>query len=495
MFVLDSGDVLACGSNEYGQLGLPYGAQTQSTPTKLQCFADMPIKRAAAGGHHTVFNGFDGSVWSVGCNEHGQLGAGEIATIVSTPVRVDFAERVKFIAAGPQCSAAITEIGGLYTWGDPVEGQVGNSGEGQDPLFHHFQPVARNWNQPKPFKVQMPAGQAVRLVSIGGTVQLTKGAGHVTVITNDGETLSFGLNRNGQLGRDTMEVNYGSISPRSPKQVDRVHSVVSDEAREAWMQQCNPTPTGFQDSTTVQVSSGGEHTFAVTSTGQLFAWGEGNHGQLAAAGVHSERAQGDESKAVAVELEQPARQVECGVHHTLAVGVDGEVYVWGDFSSSADHSDPTKIGVIACDCSWSLSLPEPEPVPVPEPVPELMEPLPPPSPKSVNPQDDEGYLAYIIRELRAKLESRDAEWVVTKLTQPESSNISPRSASPSGSPRSGPTITYANKSSRVLHGEETAHHPVAANEGFEALLAKLEEAEGQVELVTSHLKTAVNADK
>jgi alpha-tubulin suppressor-like RCC1 family protein len=72
MFVLANGDVYGCGSNEFGQLGLGDVAEAH-TPGKIHAFADLRIKRAAAGGYHTVFLGFDGSVWSVGCNDHDSL--------------------------------------------------------------------------------------------------------------------------------------------------------------------------------------------------------------------------------------------------------------------------------------------------------------------------------------------------------------------------------------------------------------------------------------
>ena len=127
MFVLANGHVFGCGSNEYGQLGISHLSECH-TPTQVHSFADLRIKRAAAGGYHTVFLAFDGSVWSAGCNDHGQLGQGEIGTAFPVPGKVDMTDRVKFIDAGPQCSAAITEAGGLFAWGDPVEGQTSNHG-------------------------------------------------------------------------------------------------------------------------------------------------------------------------------------------------------------------------------------------------------------------------------------------------------------------------------------------------------------------------------
>jgi hypothetical protein len=249
----------------------------------------------------------------------------------------------------------------------------------------------------------------------------------------------------------------------------------------------------FQSSGTEQISAGGEHTFVVTKDGQLFAWGEGNHGQLAAAGAHSERAQGEESKAVAVALEQPARQVECGVHHTLAVGQDGEVYVWGDFSSSADHSDPEKIGVVACDASWPSAHDNAAPAPNPPVrVDSTTVPVPAAPVVEVEIRETEAsYLKYVIRELRKNMLPQDAEWVIDKLQNMPLPGS--RSGSPRGSPRntSGHITSGGSHSITRLSAMATVPRQ-AGNKDFEALLVKLEEAEGQVQLVTSHLQTVVN---
>merc|ERR1712146_62915 len=211
----------------------------------------------------------------------------------------------------------------------------------------------------------------------------------MVVLSEGGQLFSMGMNRNGQLGRETPDVNYGAISPRSPK------SKPVPEARHAWNVQSTPTLCQYQNTGVHQIAAGGEHTFVITESGELVAFGEGNHGQIGAPGAHAERSQATEYKAIKVPLEQQAREIACGIHHTVAVGKDGECYVWGDFSSSADHTEPTKLGVKAATNDWTPApVPEPEPEPVPEP---------PPQADSLG---DPGYEAYIIREVRAKLQPR-----------------------------------------------------------------------------------------
>lgn len=74
------------------------------------------------------------------------------------------------------------------------------------------------WNEHAP---RFPVGERVRyhttkrndLVCMAA-VNLTKGAGHLLILLDDSSLYTCGMNRNGQLGRETSEVDYGSISPR-----------------------------------------------------------------------------------------------------------------------------------------------------------------------------------------------------------------------------------------------------------------------------------------
>ena len=104
-----------------------------------------------------------------------------------------------------------------------------------------------------------------------------------------------------------------------------VPEAITAEARHAWNVQSTPTLCQYQNTGVHQIAAGGEHTFVITESGELVAFGEGNHGQIGAPGAHAERSQATEYKAVKVPLEQQAREIACGIHHTVAVGTDGEV--------------------------------------------------------------------------------------------------------------------------------------------------------------------------
>ena len=119
---------------------------------------------------------------------------------------------------------------------------------------------------------------------------LTKGAGHMLALGRD--VWSWGMNKDGQLGRPTIELDYGSISPRSCK-AKSAAAVILPEAVEAWASQSRPTQCSIEGASVRRVECGGEHTFVLTTHGELFAFGQGSHGQIGTEESHVERAAGE----------------------------------------------------------------------------------------------------------------------------------------------------------------------------------------------------------
>lgn len=115
--------------------------------------------------------------------------------------------------------------------------------------------------------------------------------------------LSFGDGSNGALGLPTSVSVMGSDS-------------------------YEPTPVPSLPSDVSAVTAGHYHSLAITSQGQLWAWGRNNEAQLGR-GVHSPRETWYEPKRVEG-LDQVAVQnaFASGVI-SAAIGVDGSLWVWG----------------------------------------------------------------------------------------------------------------------------------------------------------------------
>ena len=142
------------------------------------------------------------------------------------------------VALAAPSLAQASAAGQMYAFGDNQDGQLGS--------------VANNGTtnaNPVPVLVGLP-GQT------GPVVQVAAGYTHSLAVTSTGQLYAFGGNNYGQLGTVT---NSGTNT-------------------------ATPTPVlvGLPGQTgpVVQVAAGYTHSLAVTSTGQLYAFGENDYGEL-----------------------------------------------------------------------------------------------------------------------------------------------------------------------------------------------------------------------
>jgi len=115
--VANDGTVHTWGGNTHGQLGQgesesPLGL----VPKQVAALAEAVVE-VSAGGNHTVAITGDGSIYTWGMNNVGQLGHGNRKDL-NTPKKVDGAPKVKKVACGYEFSSAITNDGLLLKWGD-----------------------------------------------------------------------------------------------------------------------------------------------------------------------------------------------------------------------------------------------------------------------------------------------------------------------------------------------------------------------------------------
>ncbi|NLH98444.1 MAG: cadherin-like domain-containing protein, partial [Chthonomonadales bacterium] len=171
------GKLWAWGANAWGQLGLGDNAD-RSGPIEVAAFSGQTIRAIAAGSEHTLAATDDGTFWSWGRNDIGQLGLGD-TTARNTPQAVAaLSGRVVIgVAAGWYHSLAITSGGELWACGYNDYGQLG-LGTTSDCL--------------SPARVTALAGLRVTRVSAGYE--------HTLVMTSDRRLWACGRNSDGQLG-------------------------------------------------------------------------------------------------------------------------------------------------------------------------------------------------------------------------------------------------------------------------------------------------------
>lgn len=147
-------------------------ANWNATPSQVM----VGVAAVAAGDLHVIALKTDGSVWSFGRNDSGQLGVasgfGTTSATNFTPVQVMIGGSA--VLAGASHSAVIKTDGSLWTFGNNFSGELGS---GTDPS---------RWT-PTQVMTEVSAAAA--------------GGSHTIVRRTDGSLWSFGNNEFGQLGR------------------------------------------------------------------------------------------------------------------------------------------------------------------------------------------------------------------------------------------------------------------------------------------------------
>ncbi len=170
-------------------------------------------------------------------------------------------------------SSKASVSGTLQAWGDDLRGQLGNGATGL---------------VDKPVTVQLPAGVTITAVAAGGQATLA--------VTSAGQVYAWGDNQYGQLGDGTTTDSHTPVLVHLPK-----------------------------GTVATAVAAGDGDSLAVTSTGQVYAWGNNHYGEL-----------GDGSTVnrlrparVALPHGTKAVSVTASYNYSMALTSTGSVLAWG----------------------------------------------------------------------------------------------------------------------------------------------------------------------
>ncbi|XP_022155874.1 ultraviolet-B receptor UVR8 [Momordica charantia] len=241
----------------------------------------------ACGREHTAAVASDGSLFTWGANDFGQLGDGtEEKSKHPKKVKQLQTEFVKSISCGAHCTAAIAEprendgtisSSRLWVWGQ-------NQGSNLPRLF---------WGAFTPKTI-------IRQVSCGAV--------HVVALSDDGELQAWGYNEYGQLGRGvTSEGLQGA-------RIISAYAKFLDEAPELVK--------------ITKVSCGEYHSAAISENGEVYTWGLGSMGQLGHCSLQSVDKELIPRRVVALDGIW-IKDIACGGVHTCAVTQTGSLYAWG----------------------------------------------------------------------------------------------------------------------------------------------------------------------
>ncbi|CAK6449889.1 unnamed protein product [Pipistrellus nathusii] len=262
------------GSNNWGQLGLG-SKSTVCKPTCVKALKPEKVKHVACGRNHTLVSTEGGKVYAVGGNNEGQLGLGDTEDRNTFHLIEFFTSQHHFkqLSAGSNTSAALTEDGKLFMWGENSEGQIG---------------LNNTCNVYFPHEVTI--GKPIAWISCGYY--------HSAFVTMEGELYTFGEPEYGKLGL--------------PKQLLMNHKV--------------PQLVPGIPEKVIQVACGGGHTVVLTEKA-VYTFGLGQFGQLGLGTFVFETA---EPKIIKSVKDHKITSIACGENHTALITDIGRMYTFGD---------------------------------------------------------------------------------------------------------------------------------------------------------------------
>jgi len=256
-------------------------------------------KQISAGEYHTAALKSDGTIWSWGENDDGQLGDGTTNDKYRPTQENSTDTHWIAVAAGASHTVALKSDGTIWSWGDNNSGQLGDNSTDEKYIPTQENSADTHWST----------------ISAGGD--------HTIALKSDGTLWAWGNNSSGLLGNDSTNSKHV------------------------------PTQESSADTHWSAISTGYYHTVALKSDGTLWAWGRNRYGQL---GNDS-----DTDKHVPTQEESADNHwsaISVGYYHTVALKSDGTLWAWGRNSSGqlGDNSSDDKLVPTqenSADTHWS----------------------------------------------------------------------------------------------------------------------------------------------
>nr|XP_004049536.1 probable E3 ubiquitin-protein ligase HERC4 isoform X7 [Gorilla gorilla gorilla] len=267
--------MLCWGNASFGQLGLGgIDEEIVLEPRKSDFFINKRIRDVGCGLRHTVFVLDDGTVYTCGCNDLGQLGHEKSRKKPEQVVALD-AQNIVAVSCGEAHTLALNDKGQVYAWGLDSDGQLGLVGSEEC--------------------IRVPRN--IKSLSDIQIVQVACGYYHSLALSKASEVFCWGQNKYGQLGLGT-----DCKKQTSPQLLKSLLGIPF-----------------------MQVAAGGAHSFVLTLSGAIFGWGRNKFGQL---GLN------DENDRYVPNLLKSLRSQKivyicCGEDHTAALTKEGGVFTFG----------------------------------------------------------------------------------------------------------------------------------------------------------------------
>ena len=289
------GTVWTWGNNNSGQLGL--GDRNQKvSPTKVPTLEN--IVDIAVGVNSTIALKADGTVWGFGYNGSGQLGNQKTA-IQKTPSQVitkdgiNLENIVKIVGGNDSLyrTVALDKFGNVWAWGISY-GTTAQKIEGLENIID----ISTKY-------VVKADGKVIELannkeLALENIVRVEEGSGNALFLTKDGKGYGIGENSNGELGNGNIK------DSKTPTKI-----LNEDGSNEL---------TGIK-----QLSAGKQASMAILENGDTYVWGSNNNYKLAT--MQKEKQLYPKKN----EIIGTAFDSSMGVDNAAIIDTEGFIYTWG----------------------------------------------------------------------------------------------------------------------------------------------------------------------
>jgi alpha-tubulin suppressor-like RCC1 family protein len=365
------GTLWTWGSNGDGQLGLNTAPSSGLSPRQVGSLTNWASVSAGSG--TTAGSGFtaaiktDGTLWTWGQYQNGKLGTNQNYTHMSSPVQVGSLTNWSKVSAGVDHAAAIKTDGTLWTWGLNNAGQLGLNDVGG--YTYRSSPVqvasGTTWSKVSAGNIYTVAiktdgtlwawgyggngqlGQNNNTANISSPTQVgtlttwtsvSAGCKGTDGIKTDGTLWAWGYNAYGTLGQNN------TTSRSSPVQVGSTIPAYNNDTAILWS----------------SVAAGQNSGAAIKSNGTLWMWGKNDYGQLGQNNLTYR------SSPTQVGSLTTWSSVYNSGSVTFAIKTDGTLWAWGYGGSGLgygalgqgntdDRSSPTQIGSLTTWSTVSIS--------------------------------------------------------------------------------------------------------------------------------------------
>uniref|UniRef100_A0A8C1EW10 HECT and RLD domain containing E3 ubiquitin protein ligase 4 n=1 Tax=Cyprinus carpio carpio TaxID=630221 RepID=A0A8C1EW10_CYPCA len=267
--------MLCWGNASYGQLGLGgIDEEIVLEPRKCEFLEGKRVRDVGCGRRHSVFLLEDGTVYTCGCNDLGQLGHDKARKKPEQVMSLD-AQNIVAVSCGEAHTLALNDKGQVFAWGLGSDGQLGLSNI-ED-------------------RIRIP--RTVKSLSEVHIAQVACGNCHSLALARGGQIFSWGQNKYGQLG---LGMQGAGVS--SPQVLQSLQGVPF-----------------------AQISAGGAHSFGLTLSGAVFGWGRNKFGQLGLSD-NDDRCFPALLKTL---RSQRVVYISCGEDHTAVLTKEGGVFTFG----------------------------------------------------------------------------------------------------------------------------------------------------------------------